>query len=89
MEKQPDYMLTTYDNPYNPFIQFERWFKEDIKLGHDTCGYLAREANTSDILSDDVNEQDIVEAMDRIVKQDPTIYKKVLPSDYTIEASES
>jgi len=82
MNKTDDYMLTTYDNPYNPFTNFERWFKEDLFLGHDTCGWLAREANTSSILGDEVNEEEINDAMDRIVEMEPTIYKKVLASDY-------
>ncbi len=82
MDNSKDYMLTTYDNPYNPFTDFERWFKEDTILGHDTCGWLAREASPSSVLSDEVNEEEINDAMDRIVEMEPTMYKKVLASDY-------
>ena len=77
-----DYMLTTYDNPYNPFEDFLLWWKEDLRLGHDCCGLLARTANTSDIASDAVNEEDIDRAMDYIIEREPMIYKKVLASDY-------
>lgn len=77
-----EFMLTTYDNPFNPFTDFIRWWKEDLLLGHDTCGTLARESNVSDIASDEVNEQYIDEAMKRIVMNEPMIYKMVLPSDY-------
>ena len=77
-----DYMLTTYDNPFDPFKDFISWWKEDLRLGHDCCGLLARTANTSDIASDAVNEADIDRAMDYIVQQAPMIYKKVLASDY-------
>lgn len=77
-----DYMLTTYDNPYNPFTEFDRWFKEDMILGHDCCGTLARFAASSDILSDSVNEKDTQLAMDQIIEMDPTIYRKVKASDF-------
>ena len=83
MLNDKDYMLTTYDNPYNPFDDFERWWKEDLLLGHDCCGLLARTANTSDIFSDEVNDEYVKEAMDYIVSNEPMIYKKVLASDYT------
>lgn len=83
MSNTSDYMLTTYDNPINPFTHFEAWMKEDLRLGHDCCGELARESATSTILGDDVNDRDIEEAMDRIVEREPIIYRKVLASDYT------
>ena len=77
-----DFMLTTYDNPYNPFDDFERWWKEDLLLGHDCCGLLARTANTSEVFSDTLNDEFVQEAMDYIISNEPMIYKKVLPSDY-------
>lgn len=77
-----DFMLTTFDNPFNPFNDFEAWFKEDLRLGHDTCGLIARTANTSDIASNEVNEEDIDRAMDEIVSREPLIYKKVKKEDY-------
>lgn len=83
MSDTNDYMLTTYDNPVNPFTNFEAWLKEDILLGHDCMGMLARESATSPILSDEINEQDIDEAMDRIIQREPIIYRKVLVTDYS------
>ena len=77
-----DYMLTTYDNPFNPFDDFLTWWKNDLLLGHDCCGLLARTANVSDIASDEVNDAYIDEAMNEIIKNEPTIYKKVLVTDY-------
>lgn len=80
--EEKDSMLTTFDNPFNPFNDFVRWWKEDLLLGHDCCGTLARESNVSDVASDDVNDKEIVEAMNRIVKRDPMIYKIVFKSDF-------
>lgn len=77
-----DYMLTTYDNPFNPFTEFDVWFKEDHRLGHNCCELLATIAATSPILSDELNDRDTQVAMDAIVKSEPMIYKKVQLSDY-------
>lgn len=83
MSSTMDYMLTTYDNKIDPFSNFEAWLKEDIRLGHDCCGLLARESATSQVLGDDVNDSKIDDAMDRIIEREPTIYRKVLVTDYT------
>lgn len=80
MEK--DSMLTTFDNPFNPFTEFDRWWKEDLLLGHNCCGLLANESNVLDIASDEVNDKAIIEAMERIVKREPMIYKIVYRSDF-------
>lgn len=77
--KENDFMLTTFDNPFNPFTDFIRWWKQDLLLGHDCCGLLAREANISSISSDEANDQFVVDAMNRIIKDNPTIYKIVYP----------
>lgn len=74
-----DVMLTTYDNPFNPFTDFERWWKEDLLLGHDCCGKLARTAKTVTIASDEINDAEILRAIDEIVSLEPMIYRKVTP----------
>lgn len=77
-----EFMLTTFDNPFNPFDDFESWWKNDILLGHDCCGLLARTANISSVASDEVNESYVRAAMDQIVKDEPTTYRKVSRADY-------
>lgn len=77
-----DSMLTTFDNPFNPFNDFDRWWKEDLLLGHDCCGLLARESNVSDVANDNVNDKAIIDAMKKITKDNPTIYKIVYESDF-------
>jgi hypothetical protein len=44
-------MLTTIDNPFNPFTQFDEWNAFDTQQGYYTCAYLARIAKVSDELS--------------------------------------
>lgn len=72
--------LTTFDNPYDPFSQFTEWFAEDIRLGYDTTGYLARIVRNSEELSDADNDEAIEVAIDEIIKEhNGGIYKKIAP----------
>ena len=71
-------MLTTFDNPYDPFEQFDSWFLFDVEKGYNSCAYLARIARTSDGLSDEENDQEIERAIDEIIKYDfMNVYRKV------------
>lgn len=70
--------LTTFDNPYNPFTQFNQWFLFDVEKGYNSCGYIGRIAATSDQLSDEENDEEVERAIDEIVKHDfMNIYYKV------------
>jgi hypothetical protein len=74
----PDSMLTTIDNPYDPFTQFDEWYEFDTEKGYDTCSYLARIAITSDELSQQDEDLAIESAIDEIVALNVLgIYKKV------------
>lgn len=71
-------MLTTIDNPYNPFLQFDDWLAFDEEKGYFTCEYLARMAFISDGLTDDEKSSVIKQAIDDICKLNILgIYKKV------------
>ena len=64
-----EYMLTTVDNPFDPFTRFDEWLAYDTKLGYDTPGMLARIA----IISNDLSEPDqalaVQNAIDEIVTE--------------------
>lgn len=71
-------MLTTLDNPFDPFLDFDRWYSFDVEKGYHTCGYLARIAKSSDDLSDAEQEYEQEAAIDEIVELNILgIYKKV------------
>ena len=71
-------MLTTFDNPYDPFEDVTSWLLFDNEKGYNTCNYLARIAKTSDELSDQENNKEIERAIDEIIYYDPfNMYKKV------------
>lgn len=69
--------ITTVDNPFDPFSQFDEWFRFDTDKGYNSCSYLARIAHTSDSLTDEENEAEIERAIDEIIFFNPEIYRKV------------
>ena len=76
-------MLTTEDNPFNPFTQYEEWNDFDESQGYYTNAYLARVANLAESLSDEETNYELNNAIDEILKMNVLgIYKKVTPEDY-------
>ena len=75
---QNEFMLTTIDNPFDPFEQFTSWFLFDVEKGYYSCSRLARIANLSDELSEKEVDEENERAIDEIIKYDfMNIYKKV------------
>lgn len=77
-------MLTTFDNPFDPFEQFTDWFMFDVEKGYNTCSYLARIAKLTDDMSDQEVNDEIERAIDEIIQYDfMNIYKKATKSVHT------
>ena len=71
-------MLTTIDNPFNPFENFTDWFMFDIEKGYNTCSKLARIATISDQLSDYESFLEDERVIDEFIAIDPLkVYTKV------------
>ena len=79
-------MLTTIDNPFNPFEQFTSWFLFDVEKGYNSCSRVARIAKLSEDLSEDETNKEIERAIDEIIKYDVlNIFKKVTKNIETIQ----
>lgn len=64
-----EYALTTVDNPFDPFTQFDQWFTYDKRLGYNTPGLLARITIMSDDLSEIDQTHAVQLAIDEIVRE--------------------
>lgn len=86
METETEFMLTTFDNPFDPFEDFTSWFKFDIEKGYYSCNYLARIANLSDEMTQKERDAEIERAIDEIIFYDfRNIYKKVSKTTEVVE----
>lgn len=71
-------MLTTEDNPFDPFTQFDEWYNFDEASGYHTTAYLARIVKTSSALSEVDQSLAIEQAIDEIIEENILgIYRKV------------
>ena len=68
MEK--GFMLTTLDNPFDPFDDFTSWYMFDCEKGHNTSSRLARIANLNEEMTQKEADDEMERAMDLIVKYD-------------------
>lgn len=71
-------MLTTVDNPFDPFTQFRKWYMFDVEKGYNTCGKLARIVELPNDLSSVEENMEVNRAIDQVIKYDVTnLYRKV------------
>ena len=72
------HMLTTVDNPYDPFTEYEAWSLFDARAGYNTPQYLARICITSHDLSEEQQNEAIESAISEIVELNINgMYRKV------------
>ena len=72
------FMLTTIDNPFNPFIQLTEWQDFDHAMGYYTAELLARVVDPPPNLSDADIAYMIDEAQGRVIDLDPfKIYRRI------------
>ena len=73
-----EYMLTTVDNPFNPFTQFDEWFAFDRQMGYNTPSFLDRVTKVSDDVSQPDQLLAIQHAIDEIVQENVSgMWRKV------------
>lgn len=78
MKMKKKFMLTTTDNPWNPFDDYNEWFAYDTYLGYHTASYLARVVRSSDELSESQQDHAIEQGIDEIIAENVNgMYKKL------------
>ena len=60
--------VTTADNPFNPFTEWDEWYFYDLSKGYSTCERLDRLSNTSSQLSDELNNEELEQAIDQLIE---------------------
>ena len=66
-----DYMVTTIDNPWDPFSHYHEWLSYDTEHGYNTDQWIYILTRTSnDLLPDEIDEQ-IDAGVDRLLEIDP------------------
>lgn len=71
-------MLTTVDNPFSPFDEYELWFAFDDRHGYHSAALLARITQNSDETSEADQIQAIEDAIDEIVMENVSgMHRKV------------
>lgn len=68
MDDNEEWMITTTDNPFDPFADFKAWMAWDMAKGYNTMGLLARLTFTSEELSDADQSEAMRHAMREIVE---------------------
>ena len=87
--------LTTKDNPYNPFEDYNSWNSFDTEKGYYSSSRLMRIAKVTEEMSDFEENIEIERAIDEIIAHDPfDLYKKVtkelrIPTDEELDTLEA
>lgn len=80
---QDKLLLTTVDNPYNPFTQFIEWYSFDEAAGYHSSALLARVVLSSDELSDRDQQNDMNRAIEEIVMENVSgVHRKVSATSF-------
>lgn len=81
-EEVLEYMLTTVDNPFDPFTRFDEWYAYDVRMGYGTSAFLDRVAMVSDDLSEPDVALAIQNAIDDIIEENVSgVWRKVSRND--------
>lgn len=71
-------MLSTIDNPFNPFEDYSSWLMFDKEKGYDSAERLMRIAKLTDDMTQKEENEEIERAIDEIIKYDfLNVYTKV------------
>lgn len=60
--------VTTVDNPYDPFNEWDDWLNYDMQQGYRTCERLASITALSEQLTDQENMEAVEDSIDRLIR---------------------
>ena len=63
-------MLTTIDNPFDPFDNFIEWFLYDVEKGYNTCDYLGRVVQLKPDMTSKEELEEVNRAINKILDND-------------------
>lgn len=84
-----EYFITTKDNPFDYFVQFDEWLNYDRAMGYYTLELIGRTVHTSIELSEEDQQKDFDLAIEKILKWHGDFYKKIYKSKSNDLKSES
>lgn len=85
MSQTKDVWITTVDNPFDPFTQWDRWFNFDEQQNYKTCERVARFAHVNrKNLTEKENNDLIDQAIVRVyLLYGPQVYQIVVEGETT------
>lgn len=88
-KQRVEHMVTTVDNPWNPFTHFKEWYQFDTVSGYNTSAYLARLVVTSSELSEADQLLAINSACEEIVRENVAGVYRLVSRELPNQATEA
>lgn len=73
--------ITTHDNPFDYFKQFDEWLNYDRQMGYFTLELVGRIAKLAPELSEEEQKLELERTFDSIIEWNGDFYKKVYNSN--------
>ena len=76
-----EFFITTADNPFDYFSQFDEWFEFDQSHGYHTLEYVARLTRLAPDLSEEDENLEYKRVFDSIIEWNGDFYKVIYKKD--------
>ena len=73
--------ISTIDNPFDYFKQFDEWLAFDRQMGYFTLEYVGRLVKTDPNLSEEEQDLELDRVFDSIIEWNGDLYKRVYNTD--------
>ena len=70
-----EFLITTIDNPFNPFTQSDEWYNFDKTYGHNTYQLIARFGNFTPDMTEEEEKEEYLFAINKILRIHPMYIK--------------